>query len=425
MSEPLFDRIHNSVYRPRTNPATLDDFVQFGLEPIDYVQYIGLLHCLQGELLLYRHPQSLTTLNEQKIRVTTYPTVEQLIRFCKENNLIEADSPWDDQLYPLFQFVPEDAEYFHDWIRFPKDFDEFRLCIERKFSSWWDVEDDYIARTFGAISFVYDDYIDFGDDRIIEPGSPVRIKKFNPETKDFSILGHSEVKKIFQIAQQEKRRIEKEFDEQIEKMPARDCDNVLQTAVPWVKKLCELWEQQRIIEGVFETIERAANTEDIYKFKDSDTLNVVCEKDKCKEEGHLVKSMRVEFGFYTKPNKQFTINRCSHCKHFYITLEDLINMFDTYDVPRCKIIYDDDQVDFSGFPEVSFFYKKGYSVSESAGLTKEKRQSILRSTITSGEVSKHQVLSFLERRIQRNGRKAGNELACRKWKEDHEYIRNL
>lgn len=45
-------------------------------------------------------------------------------------------------------------------------------------------------------------------------------------------------------------------------------------------------------------------------------------------------------GFYGKPDKQYTIARCAHCKQFRISLDALIQMFESYGVPRCRIMYE-------------------------------------------------------------------------------------
>ena len=51
MSSALFDKIHGDAYLcKRTEPATIEEFVEFGLQPEDYVRYVGLQQRLQGEV---------------------------------------------------------------------------------------------------------------------------------------------------------------------------------------------------------------------------------------------------------------------------------------------------------------------------------------------------------------------------------------
>lgn len=139
-----------------------------------------------------------------------------------------------------------------------------------------------------------------------------------------------------------------------------------------------------------------------------------------------LKNMRVDFSFYGKPDKQYTIERCAHCKQFRISLDDLIQMFESYGVPRCRIMYENGTSgDLSGFEDTSIFYDMGYTVSQSAGLSAAQRQRILKCSIDTGKASKYDVMRFLRQRMNINGMKAGNEIAFQKWKEDYDFIRSL
>lgn len=422
MPLPLFEEIHyDANLCERTTPATVEEFVEFGLQPEDYVRYVGLQQRLQSELLLHGFPISLTSDKESRPQ---YPSLEELISFCKEKNLIFSD---DRLLYSHIMLERGDAEYYHGWLRYPIDASDFRLIVERKLSRRWDEEDAYITETFGSISFDYDKYTDHPDgSRWIAFDSPVRIKRFDPETKGFTILKNSEVRKLFQIAQDEKNKIEKEIANHLLQMPSEHDAAAASAGLPWIKRIYELFNRQDIIDDVYVRMGEAVNTPDIYRFKDSDTLFVFCGPDTCKEAGHLLSDIRVEFSFYEKPDKQYTIKRCSHCMRFQISLQDLTAMFESYGVPRGKIVYDNDiNSDFSDFAEASIFYDMGYTVSQSVGLTAVKRQKILKYAIDTGKASKYQVLNFLRQRMTINGAKFGNEIALQKWKEDYAYIQNL
>lgn len=420
MSIGLFDKIHDFAYLcDRTSPATLEDFVEFGLQPEDYVHYVGLQLILQGELITYGHLKTSRQINESE---PFYPTLEKFISFCREKRLINDIE--HEKSYFLNLFERDDAEYYHGWLRYPKDSKDFRLAIERKLACFWDEEEAYITETFGLISFVYDDSED--GNHWIDPDSPLRIMKFNSETHDSVILNNNEVRKLFKLAQKEKLEIENEIEAQLAQMPSEHDPAAVTTGLPWIKKIYELCNRQDIIESVYDSIECATKVPDIYKFKESDTLFVFCGTDTCKEEGHLLSKMRVEFSFYNKPNKRYTIARCAHCMRFQITLQELTAMFESYGIPRAKIVYDDEiGSDFSNFDDTSIFYDMGYTVSQSVGLSAARRQAILEHAIEIGKASKKQVLDFLMRRMNINGMKSGNETAFKKWKDDYEYIRQL
>lgn len=428
MSKALFDKIYSDAYlSKRTTPATLEEFIEFGLQPEDYVRYVGLQQRLQSELLLFGYPKECKTLTADKKYKTQYPSIEELVSFCREKNLISSDDCLDNNPVYLGYVNRSDAEYYHDWLRYPKDSSDFRLSVERNLSCQWDEEDVYILETFGIISFDYDDYTELPDgSRIIDFDSPVRIKKYNPDTYESTILNNIEVKKLFEIALNEKYEIEREIEAHLVKMPSEHDAEAVSAGLPWIKRMYELGDRRDIIESVFEKISDAVSTADIYKFKDSDTLFVFCGPDTCQKAGHLLSDIRVELSFYGRQNKQYVIKRCSHCRRFQISLQDLTAMIESYGVPRGKIVYDNDvNDDFSDFAETSIFYDMGYTVSQSVDLTAAERHRILEHAIETGQASKYQVLNFLNQRMNINGMKAGNEIAFQKWKEDYEYIRQL
>lgn len=427
MEKALFDKLHDTYLCERTKPATIEEFIAFGLQPKDYVHYIGLQQRLQGELLVYGFPNSHTSLLPGQEGKVTYPALEDLVAFCKEKNLVSPDCHFLNKPWLLSLVERDDAEYFHGWLQYPKDAVTFRLAIERKLSTWWDEEDAYISETYGAISFDYDARMDSPEDCFCIPAdSPIRIKRYNPNTEKLEVLNKVEVKKLYETAKKEKAAIERKIDDHLVLMPPTHDATAVSAGLPWLKTLYALCEQQEIIENVFERIEEAVNAPDIYEFKNNDVLFVFCGTDTCRDAGHLLSDIRVDFNFHGKPNKQYTIKRCSHCKQFRISLQDLINMYDGYGVPCGIILYDDDLgEDFSDFPERSFYYQKGYSVSQTAGLSTLQRQHILQSLIKTGKRSKYQVMDFLKRRMNINGAKPGNELAFQKWKEDYEFVRKL
>ena len=414
----LFDTIHDDALSKRDEPATLEEFVEFGLQPRDYTHYVGLQMRVQGELMAYG-----CTLED-----TRHPAITALISFCHEKKLIEYDDCFTEAYFGSEMISCSfDADYCHDWLRYPRDPAEFRLAVERRLSRNWNMESAYILDTFGAIEFVYDEYYESQDSILwANPSSALRIKRYDPVTKSRMILKSTEVQKMYDVVQTEQRKIEKELAEHLACMPTEHNAEALYAGLPWIKRLYSLCARKDMIEGVCETIGNAASSPDIYKFRTSDTLVVFCGTDTCQEENHQLKNMRVDFSFYGKPNKQYTIERCAHCKQFRISLDDLIQMFESYGVPRCRIMYENDASgDFSDFGDTSVFYNMGYTVSQSAGLNAVQRQRILKCAIDTGKASKYDVMRFLRQRMNINGMKAGNEIAFQKWKEDYDFIRSL
>ncbi|MEE1060846.1 MAG: hypothetical protein UH080_03350 [Ruminococcus sp.] len=80
------------------------------------------------------------------------------------------------------------------------------------------------------------------------------------------------------------------------------------------------------------------------------------------------------------------------------------------------------------FPEraqESKLKKYGYSVAKDSLLNNKERQALLKELIDKGKVSKGYVIGCLKHNIQINGKKANNEFAVAKWKDDLDFICKL
>lgn len=124
----LFDTIHDNALSKRAEPATLEEFVEFGLQPEDYTHYVGLQMRVQGEFMAYG-----CTLAD-----TRHPAITELISFCHEKDLIKYDDCCNEAYFCSEMISCSfDADYRHDWLRYPRNPDEFRLAVERRLSRNW------------------------------------------------------------------------------------------------------------------------------------------------------------------------------------------------------------------------------------------------------------------------------------------------
>ena len=423
----LFDKIHdNWRHSDRTTPATIEEFVEFGLQPEDYVRYVSLQMRVQSECMISNlYMNSVVSIESHQEALRN--AIRELVRFCLENHLMEDDFSYQRKIDALTRIDERDVAYLYGWLCYPKESNDFRLSIERKLSSNWNLKEEYITNHFGNISFTYDSCCE--DTGEIDSDSDARIRRYDSATQTNPILNHSEVMKIYELAKREKEQIHQEVDSHLAQVPSKKDVASVTAGRPWIKRMYELFDRQTIIDEFYDDVREASHAADIYQFKDSDTLYVFLGPDMCQQQYHLVSRRRVEFSFYDKPNKQYNIMRCSHCSRYQVTLSELNEIFETYGVPHCQIKYikqgANGEAKFLDFAETSIFYDMGYTVSQSAGLSTEQRQSILKNAIDSGKASKYEVLSFLRQRMDINGMKGENEVASRKWKEDYEYIRQL
>ncbi|MBE6038661.1 MAG: hypothetical protein E7218_05580 [Anaerofustis stercorihominis] len=421
MEEVLFDNIHDSfLYEDRTLPATLNEFIDFGLSPMDYVEYIGLTLKLQGTVLLGH-----TKTDPRRYSRELDEVLKEFLMFCDDRKLI--CKPYTLHYFDILQA----AIRWYDSLQYIQTSETFRLEIERRLSSWWDDLDlfivDVLYEKFGILYFDRGCFAEYpnGDDFIFCEGH-TKIYRWDKDTKERVYLRYKEVKKIYEFLEIEMKQLEKKiYDHENMSVEIRNGGDV-DVGLDWINTLSELNKSSFLLEEIFEDVSDALKTLDVYNFRETDILYVICGDDICLTDNHHISEVRVNFSFYGKDDKEYVIKRCSDCMRYQISIDELTMIFDNYGVIRAQIIYVGADVnDFSGFDSTSVFYDMGYTVSASVGLTASRRQKILVNVINSGVATKHEVLAFLRQRMNINGMKSGNELAYKKWKEDYEFIRKL
>lgn len=413
----LFDMIHKSG-ETRDYPATIEDFADYGLNPIHFVEYIGLQQRLQGEIL-QRSVSGIRSANDM-VGSEARQIFDELFSFCTENYLSELSALSKPTL------SLRDAEYYDSadfcWLRYPKSNEEFRLTIERMLSRSWSDEEALLTSLFGPTYFERDECS--GKLGTLSSECPIRVKWYDPDTGIYKYLSSDEVRKMHERVEEEKLKTEIDFKEHLACKPYEEDLTPIIPGYSWVKKLCKLEKRGDIIECALASLDEIAKTLDIYQFKESDTLTIFLDEDACLRKGHPLKSMLVEFAFHEKPSRIFELEMCPRCKQFRMSVKDLFKMFGSYGVPRCNIVLEG----YEGFfwaDTASTLYSLGYAVRQSAGLSAAERQAILKSAIDSGIVSKSEVLDFLSVRMISNSVRAGLEPELGKWREDYEYIESL
>ena len=176
----------------------------------------------------------------------------------------------------------------------------------------------------------------------------------------------------------------------------------------------------------------------------ADTLYIDASGGFCAKHNHLHCPMKMILAFADGKERVFTGCYCVTCKRQYITRNDYATLQREYGKP----LVETDVLDSSGvllscirqsegiircydhteFPEraqQSILNKRGYNVGQKDNLSTYERQSILKSVITSGELSKGWICSYLNYMIKIPGKRENNWLAREKWQEDLEFVRNF
>lgn len=176
----------------------------------------------------------------------------------------------------------------------------------------------------------------------------------------------------------------------------------------------------------------------------TDTLYIDASGGFCTKHNHLHFPVKMILAFADGKECVFTGYYCATCKRQYMARNDYADLQSKYghplvetDVLDCSgvllssIPQDDgiircyDHTDFPERAQQSVLNKRGYNVGQKDNLSSYERQSILKSVITSGELSKGWICSYLKYMIKIPGKRENNWLAREKWQEDLEFVRNL
>lgn len=115
------------------------------------------------------------------------------------------------------------------------------------------------------------------------------------------------------------------------------------------------------------------------------------------------------------------VNHCSRCKKFFMSYSTYRHYRDRYgtilgDLKMLKT--EDYESEEEGLAEESPLHLCGYSVSEKAGLSMEKRQNIISFVIDHGIMEKDKVISHLNWLIDTNSPRQHMQRAINKWNDD-------
>ena len=171
-----------------------------------------------------------------------------------------------------------------------------------------------------------------------------------------------------------------------------------------------------------------------------DTLYVIVDGDKCRQNGHLLIPVILDVELSSGKTLQMEGQYCFTCQQNQVSRNLFVENRDFHnqilakrffkgvdDVPPCELAPTFDYADFSEREraEESILKKYGYSVGRDSNLSDAERQEKLRLIIEKKKASKGYVIALLESNIRINGKKESNYRALQKWKKDLEFVRNL
>lgn len=160
----------------------------------------------------------------------------------------------------------------------------------------------------------------------------------------------------------------------------------------------------------------------VTEWKDTNTLYIYKGQNDCAVYGHdIIQTTATLVGFQNREIKM-NVNFCKDCNRFFITNTTYELYRNRYGVLLGNMCLEGgkNRGEFNDvvLAEASPLKLCGYNVNQTVAYSAEQRQYIIANIIDRGIMSKSEVIRYLEYFISINGRRAGNELALSKWKDD-------
>ena len=118
---------------------------------------------------------------------------------------------------------------------------------------------------------------------------------------------------------------------------------------------------------------------------------------------------------------------CSECQKYYINSDQYRIFAEQHGLPAVRLIFErnyNGTIDFSAWREESPLHLLGYNVDSKENLSDEERHQRLLHILSKSNLTKAEIVSFLEFLIHKNKGNIRLDSARSKWRDDAEFIRN-
>ena len=391
-----------SVDSVRSIPVTAQELISEGVDYTASHKFVELSEKLYTSFLNDTIQGSAE--NEQTIEVW-----HELLSLCDKYAIAEYDS---SNRFPFHDF---DVVLRHGELMLPRKLVRFRLSLEETLASV-NLAKRKLEHEYRLI-FTAPNY---DVDRL----SAVR---YNNETHQLDTVPDDELKTITAHIQMRYRKIDAQLDQQAITAQIDAAQGNADKMREILENEYALIDEQTALESLEGQLQEILGLPPVHTLTRKDLLWVVLGKDVCREDNHYLIPIRANLSFDDGTTRNFSIERCAHCRQYRINFEQFERIWKEYGLPKVEPVYlgVDGELGSSYWRDRSVFSDHGYSVSQEQGLTATQRQQKLKWIIDHGIMSKYDTIRFLRSRISINGMKPENWLARSKWEEDLRYVESL
>lgn len=154
------------------------------------------------------------------------------------------------------------------------------------------------------------------------------------------------------------------------------------------------------------------------------TLYICKGKIQCLKQSHSIICVTAKVPTIDNELVTLNVNYCRDCQKFFLDYVEYENYCQIYHglIGKFQLVTAGYKMDFNNRKPESILRLCGYSVSCNSFLSTKDRQKILKSIIDNKILQKHQLAHYLSVFIITNGKRTGNEIARKKWKEDLDFV---
>lgn len=426
----FFKFLYDGFIEIRKEPASKKEFMNEGHSEETFAEYIALIKQLYGVCFLEKNNLALKygSLKAQEKELESLWM--RLIGFCIDHNLIlEYADSLGNRMPARFPFDLVRFEFIYQYQEFPDiihicTLDEFRLKVEMILA---ENADEMYLRYYYDVEITTKD----GEEMLARfSGSFNKGRELIPLTK-------VEADELLSTIEGDLDKISQQIKKHCEKLPPRMGQgglprqkwlDVLKEQEEWLQIRIELDREYDCVQSCYDivsTIIESGAHNDIYTDFPDETLYIHKGRIICIKQHHRIEQATAILMNRNGKDIELNVSHCTQCNKFFLDYHTYQHYREKYGTILGNIRmlkgenYSDTGYDLA---DESPLRLCGYSVSQKAGLSQADRQTIIESCIKNGAMTKEGVIRLLNWFIEVNGSKKGNELACRKWSEDLDFV---
>ena len=412
-----------SVSDIRKEPASKEEFCEYGLSEEVFNTYLSHIRRLYGECFIYSN--ALDIKNKQGWQQIEH-LWNQLTDFCIQNRLILEYADESGRRMPVKS--PGELFYFPFICRFPElpeaiyvyTVDEFRLVVETALASL--AYDWYLNAKYEVYVRVHDGH--------------EMIMCADRDNRCFAPVARQKVQCLLDEIQRDVEAIKEKIAELSSNHPCSlsdvktpgESNEIYDAQCKWVKQLVCLYDEYNLLDECLEMVSGIVQSgvhNDIYDTFPDETLYVHKGPIVCLQQHHNIEQATAVLTDRNGEDIELNVNHCIDCNKFFVDYKIYKIYRENYGAilgDICLTKNGEFEWDESDLSEESPLHLCGYNANQKSNLSQADRQTIIESCIKNGVMTKASVINLLSFFVDMHGAKKGNELAVKKWRQDLEFV---